>query len=233
MRLARILVLIAILTFSCASSPRYDDPQVQAQNYPLRTLSVIVYSDNSDQKDEIYGFIRSVSNILEYQVGIKLKVAAFNPIKIPEKVLIQHPDGKLEYVKSYTQCGSLALLERKTLSSYSEKSFDISILFMKRPSAESWGQLMVWNGVIDGSARRYIVMKVLDEYSLVHEIGHAFIFSHVHSSEGVMKESLWGFGTSWFNEEDRVEILRNKKRDFSEAPRVRASNIKPSDFIPK
>ena len=84
-----------------------------------------------------------------------------------------------------------------------------------------------WMAAIDDVYRRYIVLKSYRPHVVVHELGHAFLFEHVHTG-GVMSsfqfclagDNLCPASSVCFTEEDRKEISRNRWRSFSVMPEL-------------
>ena len=115
--------------------------------------------------------------------------------------------------------------------------FDIAIGFAPQPlwslAVEMTG-LPQWKGVIEDTYRRYIIIRWLDVHTLEHEIGHAFVFSHVHSASGLMQWIMVELfpdvplpicRSNYFCPADRAEVLKNKWRDFHVKPTLAKKDI--------
>ena len=71
-----LLLLLACLLGCAAGSvkPLLDQPDFKAENQPIRTLRILLITDDSYRKDEIEKWISRRSNLVEVQVGIRLEI---------------------------------------------------------------------------------------------------------------------------------------------------------------
>ncbi|MCR4290293.1 MAG: hypothetical protein NUV86_08565 [Candidatus Scalindua sp.] len=165
----------------------------QEENLPIRTLRLGVFLDSTYSGEEIAHLVDEASTALEEQLGIHLEIVYNRPINLEER-----------------EC-DLMLDELQDSALRVPDSVDVAVAFV---SFKIPGSLFMWKGVIDDSYRRYIILRGSTK-ELVHEIGHCFILSHSHSSNGVMKSAP---STIYFSPADREEILKNKWRNFNEKP---------------
>jgi hypothetical protein len=207
------LILAAAVLCSCALTPHREDTQSASREDPVREVSVLVASEEGFSPDRIDALISDASDELEKQVGIRLKVADRQSIDWKER----KPIPMLQHLYYATQ----------------GRDQDLVIGFgSKAPMDRVVGSLLGgWQAVTDDTYRRYIVMTSLDRHILLHEIGHAFIFSRVHSDSGLMQgvslQLLPGMPVLASNRlaaADREEVLANKWRDFRQVPTIAARN---------
>ena len=78
-----------------------------------------------------------------------------------------------------------------------------------------------WKAFIDDVWRRYIVMTDTDCATFLHEVFHGFIWTHEHSTGGVMMGLRFEilptvpiYSPVWLAPKDRDEVLKHKWRDF-------------------
>ena len=165
----------------------------QEEGLPLRTLRLGVFFDSTYSEEEVVHLVDEASTALEEQLGIHLEVVYNRPINL-QKI----------------EC-DLMLDELRGSALRVPDSVDVAVAFVR---SKFPGSLFMWKGATDDSYRRYIILRGTAKV-LIHEIGHCFIFSHSHSSRGVMKSTP---STTYFSSEDREEILENKWRNFNEKP---------------
>lgn len=203
-----ILVLLILLTNSCSTvRPHLADESFRKENHPVRELQVLVAYEDPRHIENIEKVVREASEILGAQTGITLRIQEYVPIAWENR----SPSGMLQTLYHRVQ----------------PFSFDLAVGFSPHNPGESLVKNLfgTWEGVIDDTFRRYIVMRVFDRRVLAHEVGHAFMFDRLHSSHGLMSavtlylvpgiplnESIY------LTEEDRREMLRNKWRDFAVMP---------------
>lgn len=206
-------ILCAGLLFclhGCATiSSEVNKPNFIMENQPVRELKVLVANDGSFTEAQIDELIARVSGSLAEQVGIKMKVIAHVRITWEKKAPIP-------------------MLER-LFEKTGHTDADLVVGFGSKSSADlvAGGVFGGWQAVIDDTYRRYIVMTRIDEHTLMHEVCHAFIPSHAHSSSGLMQavtiELLPGvplYRSKYLSPQDRQEILRHKWRDFAQVQPV-------------
>jgi tetratricopeptide (TPR) repeat protein len=75
-------------------------------------------------------------------------------------------------------------------------------------------------GATDTFFWRYLFVKELDPYILLHELFHAFLLRQGDSGDWVMRPARPPYGSEWYwlTPEDRKKVLRNKWRDFNVMP---------------
>jgi len=218
-----IFLFTALLLSSCSMGtvkPFIKDKEFQAENLPIRTLRVLVLTDGTYDKSKITKLIDQCSQLVEEQVGIGLEIVDWKNIDWNDLDW----KGKLLTVRILKNVANKARSDRDR--------FDIAIAFTGL-SLLGDGVLGLfggtWLGVIDDTYRRYIIVKLLDPYVLMHELFHAFIFSEAHSMTCIMATGFYPLGKNclWLGTKDRMEVLRNKQRDFSKKPDVNGG----TDFI--
>jgi tetratricopeptide (TPR) repeat protein len=96
--------------------------------------------------------------------------------------------------------------------------FDIALTFVNFLHGVQGGKLPL--GAIDTFFWRYLFVKELDPYILLHELFHAFLLEQGHSKDWVMRGARPPYGSEWYwlTPEDRRKVLRNKWRDFDVMP---------------
>jgi hypothetical protein len=188
--------------------PFLKDPEFQAQNLPVRVLRIFVLTDSTHDKSKITKFIDQCSHVIEEQVGIRLEIVEWKNIDWNDT------DWKSKLL-------TVRILKNIANRTRNDRGrFDIAIAFTGL-SLFGDGVLGLfggtWLGVIDDTYRRYIVVKLLDPYVLIHELFHAFIFSEAHSMTCIMATGFYPLGRHclWLGNKDRVEVLKNKQRDFN------------------
>ena len=71
------LLLLVTCLLGCAAGsvkPLLDQPDFKAENQPIRTLRILLITDDSYRKDEIEKWISRCSNLVEAQVGMRLEI---------------------------------------------------------------------------------------------------------------------------------------------------------------
>ena len=209
-----ILFLPIMLLCSCAVGtvkPHLGEPAFQAANQPTRTLSILVATDDSFSREAIQNIISRTSQSLSEQTGIALKVTSWQPIA---------------WKTSRDRVKMLNQLIAKVWG----KPYDLAVGFYDPNFGETildnlLQTVMVptWEGVIDDTYRRYIVVKTGNYKVLEHEICHAFILEHAHSDVGLMtglRLKLLPFtpvlDTQYLGPEDRELVLKHKWRQFGD-----------------
>ena len=205
------LFVVFTMLLSCATvKTQLDDPVFSSQNAPQRTLKIIIASEEGYKKEKTEQFISQCSHLLDRQVGLKLAIVQYVPIQWKERNI-----------------GSMFATLKKATDKY---DFDIAVGLVNRKPVEFLARNMIgdWDGCIDDTFRRYILIKQLDKRTLLHEIAHAFIFSHTHSHSGLMAPmsiQLFPFiplklESLYLTSEDRNEVLANKWRNFADIPEL-------------
>jgi len=224
--LALVLFTVLFLTSGCATvgTVMWDvkKPEFQEENHPIRDINLVVYSNGFHSNGSIRELIADTSHELERQVGIRLVIKSIQPIEW---------DGT-------SSTKRLNTLYKRAKKDFGDK-FDMAIGFGWHTPADLILMNVIgnWMAAIDDTYRRYIVVKTSSKYALTHELCHAFIFSHGHSSTGLMQGVQISLlpGTSGINRtiylspKDRKEVLKNKWRDFNKRPQLRDKDR--SDFL--
>jgi tetratricopeptide (TPR) repeat protein len=204
---AKKLILLILLVCLCGCyagtvKPLLDRPEFKAENEPIRTLRVLLITDNSYRKDEIEKFFSKCSSLVERQVGIRLEIVDWDQIKW---------ENELDDISQ--------MEVRIATDTWSKRDkFDITLSFVYFFHNIAGGQLPL--GATDTFFWRYIFVGELDPYILLHELFHAFLLKKSHSKDWVMRGARPPYGNEWYwlTPEDRKEVLRNKWRDFNVMP---------------
>lgn len=183
-----------------------DNPEFQAQNQPYRGLKVLLYvpSGNSELEAKAMGTLQEVSDLFLKQTGIY-----FQTIEV--RYLDSTPFGFREMLR---------LGPRLTEKEWYK--FDIAIFIVEGiKSVDLLAPIgMIWFGVIEDTYRRFIYIRSVATWVIAHELGHAFILDHGHST-CLMASGLFVMPyCHYFTMEDWKEIQRNKWRDFSVRPDI-------------
>jgi len=105
---------------------------------------------------------------------------------------------------------------------------DIALTFVYFVHNIAGGKLPL--GAIDTFFWRYLFVRELDPYILLHELFHAFLLEKGHSKDWVMRGARPPYGNEWYwlTPEDRRGVLRNKWRDFNVIPATEQEEEKKS-----
>jgi hypothetical protein len=203
-----LLLCIAVFLSSCSFGtvkPFLKSPEYQSENLPVRTLRILAMTDGTHPQPQIAQTISKCSQISEEQVGIRLEIVDWKEIKL---------NSGLPRAKILKKVAKESLGDRN--------SFDIVIAFTGFKLLGGDGIKLAlfgtaWLGLIDDTYRRYIIVKLLDPFIILHELFHGFIFSVEHSMRGIMTTGFYPIGRKclWLGIEDRKEVLMNKYRDFN------------------
>jgi hypothetical protein len=199
-KLVLLILLVCLLgCYAGSVKPLLDRPEFKAENEPIRTLKVLLTTDNSHRKGEIEKFVSKCSSLVEMQVGIRLEIVDWHQIKWGDEL---DDIIKMEI--------------RIAADTWSKRDqFDIALTFVNFVYPIAGGKLPL--GATDTFFWRYIFVGELDPYILLHELFHAFLLHRGHSGEWVMRggRPAYGNGWYWLTPEDRKGVLRNKWRDFN------------------
>lgn len=202
-RLVLLILLLCLLgCYAGSVKPLLNRPEFKAENEPIRTLKVLLTTDNSHRKDEIEKFVSKCSSLVEMQVGIQLEIVDWHQIKWGDEL---DDIIKMEI--------------RIAADTWSKRDqFDIALTFVNFVHPIAAGKLPL--GATDTFFWRYIFVGELDPYILLHELFHAFLLHRGHSEEWVMRGGRPAYGNEWYwlTPEDRKGVLRNKWRDFNVMP---------------
>ncbi len=212
-KLVLLILLICLLgCYAGSVKPLLNRHEFKAENEPIRTLRVLLITDNSYQKDEIEKFVSKCSSLLEIQVGIRLEILDWYQIKWE------------------TETDDITKMEvRIAADTWSKRDkFDITLTFIYFVHNIAGGKLPL--GAIDTFFWRYIFVGELDPYILLHELFHAFLLKKGHSKDWVMRDARLPYGNEWYwlTPEDRKEVLRNKWREFDVMPATEQEEEKKS-----
>ncbi len=103
---------------------------------------------------------RRSSDALSTQVGIALKIIDWKPIE-------WQPGDRAEVLKQVVHAAD-----------HYDKPYDIVLAF---PELMRYALVGGWEGVIDDTYRRFIIIRRMTVQVLLHEICHSFLFSANHS----------------------------------------------------
>ena len=202
-KLVYLLLLVCLLScYSGSVKPLLSRPEFKAENEPMRTLKILLVADDSYRKDEIEKFVSKCSRLVEMQVGIRLEIL--------DSYQIKWEDELDDIIKMEIRIAADTWSRRD--------QFDIALTFVNFAYSVRGGKLPL--GATDTFFWRYLFVKELDPYILLHELFHAFLLEQGHSGNWVMREarSPYGNGWYWLTPEDRKKVLRNKWRDFNVMP---------------
>jgi hypothetical protein len=167
-------------------------------------------SDGTWSDERVKVEIKRASDSFEKQVGIRLEIAEFR-----RKTFIS-----TDWFDTLRQMKET--MERPELT-----SFDMAIAFVRFGPLQAAGFHALglgYMGCIDDTYRRYVVIKHLDHRIILHEVGHAFVLDHAHSSSGSLAPWPLKFPilshifnmSEWMTPDDRREVLKNKWRYFDQ-----------------
>jgi len=202
-KLVLLLPLACIIgCYSGSVKPLLSRPEFKAENEPIRTLRVLLITDDTYRKDEIEKFVSQCSRLVEMQVGMRLEIVDGYEIKWEDEI---DDIVKMEI--------------RVATDTWSKRDqFDIALTFVYFVHNIAGGKLPL--GATDTFFWRYLFVRELDPYILLHELFHAFLFEKSHPKDWVMRGARPPYGNEWYwlTPEDRREVLRNKWRDFNVMP---------------
>jgi hypothetical protein len=209
-------LILFLLVSACGSlgtvRGSVNDPQFQAENYPIRDLKLAILSDGRHSEQEIRNSVCKASSYLGEQVGITLSISHFDTIQFSGSTITEMLNNVFRKV-----------------TGYDDDSFDIAVGYAGYTAADYAAQALsffvpvpFWLGVIDDQAGKVVVVKTTDETVLMHELMHSFIFDYVHSETGLMADArinLLPFLPSlnrshYISMTDREQVLKNKWREI-------------------
>jgi tetratricopeptide (TPR) repeat protein len=202
-KLVLLLPLVCLLgCYAGSVKPLLNRPEFRGENEPIRTLRILLITDDSYRKDEIEKFVSKCSRLVEMQVGMRLQIV----------------DGY--QIKWEDELDDIVNMEiRIAADTWSKRDqFDIALTFVYFVHNIAGGKLPL--GAIDTFFWRYLFVRELDPYILLHELFHAFLLEKGHSKDWVMRGARPPYGNEWYwlTPEDRRGVLRNKWRDFNVMP---------------
>ena len=81
-KLVLLLPLVCLLgCYAGSVKPLLNRPEFKAENEPIRTLRILLITDDSYRKDEIDKFVSKCSRLVEMQVGMRLEIVDGYQIK--------------------------------------------------------------------------------------------------------------------------------------------------------
>jgi len=212
-KLVFLLPLICVLgCYSGSVKPLLNRPEFKAENEPIRTLRIFLITDGSYRKDEIEEFVSKCSRLAEIQVGIRLEIV--------DGYQIKWEDELEDIIKMEIRIAADTWSRRER--------FDIVLTFVNFAQRVGGGKFPL--GAIDTFFWRYLFVKELDPYILLHELFHAFLLRQGDSGNWVMRGARPPYGSEWYwlTPEDRKKVLRNKWRDFNVMPVTEHEEAKKS-----
>jgi tetratricopeptide (TPR) repeat protein len=209
-----LLILLFCLPGCYAGTvkPLLNRPEFRAENEPIRTLKVLLITENTYRKEEIEKFVSKCSNLIEMQVGIHLEIIDWHQIKWEDEL---DDITKMEI--------------RISADTWSKRDkFDIALTFVHFIYNIAGGKLPL--GATDTFFWRYLFVGEMDPYILLHELFHAFLLHRGHSEEWVMRDTRPAYGNEWYwlTPDDRKGVLRNKWRDFNVMPAMEGERERQS-----
>jgi len=212
-KLVLLLSLVCLLgCYAGSVKPLLNRPEFEAENEPIRTLRILLITDDSYRKDQIEKFVSKCSRLLEMQVGIRLEILESNKIKWEDEL---DDIIKMEI--------------RIAADTWSRRNqFDIALTFVNFVHSIKGGKVPL--GATDTFFWRYLFVGEMDPYILLHELFHAFLLEKGHSRDWVMRGARPPYGNEWYwlTPEDRKKVLRNKWRDFNVMPATEQEEEKKS-----
>ena len=202
-RLSLLFILICLTgCYAGSVKPLLSRPEFRAENEPIRTLKVLLITDESYRKDEIERFVSKCSRLVEMQVGISLEIKDWYEIKWENELD--------DIIKTEMRIAADTWNRRD--------QFDVAITFVYFVHPIAGGRVPL--GATDTFFWRYVFVRELDPYVLLHELFHAFLLHRSHSNDWVMRGARPSYGNEWYwlTPEDRKEVLKNKWRDFNVMP---------------
>lgn len=208
--LSLLLCLSALGCSTISSGP--PSPPSHLFTGPERQIRLVVLAPTPESKAVIESIVDQASISLFEQAGMSLVIVDWRSIE-------------------WTSGNRGLMLNQvaQEMRSYG-KPYDIAVAFQDFGIPQLLQYLLVgtWEGVIDDTYRRFIIIRRMTAQVLLHEICHAFLFSHDHSwglrhlmtpltvyiLPGIMPLNR----SNYLSEKDRAEVLRNKWRDFSALP---------------
>jgi tetratricopeptide (TPR) repeat protein len=197
-----ILLFLLPCLLGCAAGsvkPLLNDPDFKAENQPIRTVRILLITDDSYRRDEIVKFVSKCSNLVEIQVGVRLEIVDWYQI--------QWENELNDAFKMHIRIAADTWGKRNT--------FDIAVAPIHFDHRAEGNKLRV--GAIDTFFWRYILVRELNPNILLHELFHGFLLQTGHSDDWIMKSERPPYGHEWYwlTPEDRRGVLRNKWRDFN------------------
>lgn len=213
---ACLFLCLSILGCTTLSPTRGSLPTPVSPNevLPIRQVRVVVLTPDEKKLPAIRELVRQASDNLSSQVGIGLKIVDWQPI-------VWQPADRAGLLRQVAYHMRLYY-----------KPYDIVLAFhgFELATLAQYALFGAWEGVIDDTYRRFIIIRRMTVQVLLHEVCHGFLFSRFHSwgirhlmtpltlyiVPGIMPLNR----STYIQKRDREEILKNKWRDFSIAPNI-------------
>ena len=211
LHIALIITMAALMT-GCATTKCSINADAAVENLPVRTLKAVIFIDTAEPDPDLKKLLKeSFANFYE-QTGIRFVVQDWKTIR-------WHASSRSALLQQLAE----------EMIDYDE-IYDIVIGFYDMKPMERLGFNLRggWTGAIDDIYRKFIVIRRDNMHVLVHELGHTFLFEHIHTG-GVMSayqlcpigDHLCTKSSVCFLESDRKMILHNKWRDFNSKPELK------------
>ena len=196
------ILFFLVCLLGCAAGsvkPLLEQPEFKAENQPIRTLRVLLVSDDTYRKDEIEKWISTCSNLVEVQVGIRLEIVGWQRVTWDQELS--------DIFRTHIRMAADTWTGRE--------NFDIAVAPVHFVHRLAGSTLLL--GAVDTFFWRYIFVRELDPNIFIHELFHAFLLSTNHSDDWVMKAERSPYGAEWYwlTPDLRRVVLRNKWRDFN------------------
>lgn len=210
-----LCLLLCLAVLACSSAPlthTSSSEGLYTRDLPERQLRVVVLVSDGKQRADIEKLVNAASAALAGQAGITLAIIDWRSIE-------------------WTSRSASAMLNQvaSMMRPYPHQ-YDIAVAFAGFSAPELLQYVLIgnWEGIIDDTYRRFIVIRRMTVQVLLHELCHAFLFSNTHTwglrhlmnpvtlyvLPGIMPVNR----SSLLNEKDRAEIIRNRWRDFAQCP---------------
>jgi len=180
----------------------------------IRNLRLFVTYNNNVSLTKTLHLIREASDLTEKEICIRFEVVRAISL------------GTDSIYGNISLRPDLALAQLKSLGWYEGNKgngFDIALAFANDPPmTKNLGWFLSKPfGVIEDRWRRYIIFYHPTVRVIRHEIYHGFLFNEGHTT----KLMAGGIGTfmpfnQWLSDEDKIEVLKNKWRDFRYVPTI-------------
>ncbi len=202
-----IALFFALTGCSLRSVRECASPEQELRN--VRNVSAVVIVDESADRGETTRFLDEAFRIFFGQTGIRVRIEGWKTIR-------WQGSSRTELLRQLAD----------EMQSYG-RPFDIAIAMYEMDPLDRLGFNLVggWTGVIDDEYRKFVMVRRHRTRILVHELGHAFLFDHVHTGEVMDAFNVCAIGdrlcdneSVCFLDRDIREILRNKWRDFDAKP---------------
>ena len=179
------------------------------ESLPVRDVATVVVVDETANREGVKALLGEAREIFYEQTGVRLVFKDWLTIRW----------------KSSSRSGTLQELA-DVMKTYQEP-FDLAIGYYEMGPLDLlvFNTFGGWQGVIDDNYRRFVVIRRDNLHVVMHELGHAFLFKHLHSAGVMSAYSLCLVGDHMcnnyevcFSDSERREIAHNKWRDFGRQP---------------